>query len=169
MQVCGHWAGSPGMQRCTAASCQPGSVEGRRSSCSGGLGLHRTDFPGCDEGCRPLRAGSPGVRQFNGASCQQGAISTSAAGPQIVRQDTAGRVAAAAFALHVCLGALASRVARCCPVAHRAQAKPARRLGISTPFALACTLPRHHPLPPVSRTASGTFSTYPGCPPSAAH
>ena len=36
------------------------------------------------------------------------------------------------LALHVCLGVLASRVARCCPVAHRAQAKPARRLGIST-------------------------------------
>ncbi len=43
-----------------------------------------------------MRAGSPGKQHFNVANCQQGAISTRAAGLQAVRQDTAGRVAAAA-------------------------------------------------------------------------
>ena len=51
------WAGSPGMQRFNAESCQPGSVESRRSSCAGGLGSQCTDLPGFDEGFRPLRAG----------------------------------------------------------------------------------------------------------------
>jgi hypothetical protein len=42
------WAGSTGMQRFDAASCQPVSIEGCRLSCAVGSGLRCADLPGCD-------------------------------------------------------------------------------------------------------------------------
>ena len=59
-------------------------------ACAGGLGLQRTDTPGCDEGFRPLRAGSPGMQHLNVANCQQGAISTMADRRLSVRTLLAG-------------------------------------------------------------------------------
>ena len=42
------WAGSTGMQRFDAASCQPVSIEGCRISCAVGSGLRSADLPGYD-------------------------------------------------------------------------------------------------------------------------